>query len=531
MVSDGTLKTYLGTIHPGDRERFEQAAERAIRTSELCRVEYRIVRPGGEVHWLETQGQAYHDSTGHPVRLVGVTQDITERKRAEELIQQLAFFDPPTGLPNRNNLYDCLDKAIRNHNGIGKSVALLLLGLNQFKEINNTLGHHRGDVVLKEVGHRLRNVIPEPCVVARLGSDEFAILLPDITGAAGLGSVVQRIQKALHAPVMIERLPIAIEAGIGIALCPEHGTDPDTLLQRADIAMYAAKKAGTGHVIYDATCNQHSASRLSRMAELRIAIDQNELLLHYQPIINLKSATVYGTEALVRWLHPERGMIPPDEFIGAAERTGVIHPLTEWVIQAAMRQCAAWREIGLKLPISVNLSARNLLDPKLPDRIKTLIREHGIAPEGLAIEITESTIMTDTARAEEILLKLHDIGIKISIDDFGVGYSSLSYLRRLPVDRLKVDRSFVMNMTENASDAMIVRSTIELAHNLGLEVVAEGVETEAQYDRLVEWGCDAAQGYFMSRPLPADALTKWLHLPPWGIHGRGTSQQPLRALL
>jgi diguanylate cyclase (GGDEF)-like protein len=456
------------------------------------------------------------------VRVIGVTQDISERKRAEDLVQHMAFFDQPTGLANRNSLYDCLHRAIRDHGGSGKSIALLLLDVNQFREINNTLGHHCGDLVLREVGQRLRSAIPEPDLVARLGGDEFAILSPNIAGAADLGALVQRIQDALHSPVMIERLPIAVEAGIGIALYPEHGTDADTLLQHADIAMYAAKKAGTGHVIYEATRNQHSAARLALMAELRVAIAQNELLLHYQPVIRLKSATVCGAEALVRWLHPERGMVPPDEFIGPAERTGLIHPLAAWVVQAAMQQAAAWRAIGLELPISVNLSARNLLDPTLPDRIKTLIRDHGVAPAGIAIEITESAIMTDTARAEEILLKLHDIGIKISIDDFGVGYSSLSYLRRLPVDRLKVDRSFVVNMTQNASDAMIVRSTIELAHNLGLEVVAEGVETEAQYDRLAEWGCDAAQGYFMSRALPADELTKWLYLSPWGIYGRGS---------
>lgn len=524
--SIGSYHSFIETIHPDDRESFEKDVEKALQICALSRFEYRIVRPEGGVHWLQTQGQAYRDSNGRATRMVGVTQDITERKRAENQVQQMAFFDSLTGLPNRNRFYERIHQAIHN-SGEGKSVALLLLDLNQFREINDTLGHHQGDVVLKEVARRLREVIVEPDVVARLGGDEFAILLPNLDDPIDLNAAVQRIQVTLHSPIMIASLPIAVEAGIGVALYPDHGADPDTLIQRADVAMYASKATGAGHVVYEAKRDQHSTARLARMAELRLAIDQSELLLHYQPTINLRDAMISGTEALVRWMHPKRGLIPPDEFIAAAEKTGVIHPLTDWVMQAAIRQCAAWRQAGHKLSVAVNLSARSLLDPQLPSRISASLRNHGVQSDCFAVEITETAIMLDTMRATEVLMHLHELGIKISIDDFGVGYSSLSYLRRLPVDRLKIDRSFVMNMTKNPSDAMIVRSTIDLAHNLGLEVVAEGVELEEQYAQLQSWGCDAAQGYFMSRPLPAEDLAKWLKTSVWGIGRRTPSSAPV----
>jgi diguanylate cyclase (GGDEF)-like protein/PAS domain S-box-containing protein len=520
--STSSYHSFIKTIHCDDRESFERDVEIALRTCALSRFEYRIVRPESGVHWLQTQGQAYRDSNGRAVRMVGVTQDITERKRAEDLVQQMAFFDQLTGLPNRNKFYERIGQTIQN-GGEGSSGALLLLDLNQFREINDTLGHHQGDVVLKEVARRLRDVIVEPDVVARLGGDEFAILLPNLHDALDLSAVVQKIHVTLNAPITIASLPIAVEAGIGIALYPDHGADPDTLVQRADVAMYASKASGASYVVYEAKRDQHSTARLARMAELRLAIEQDELLLHYQPTINLRNATISGTEALVRWVHPKRGLIPPDDFIGAAEKTGVIHPLTDWVIQSAMRQCAAWRKAGHKLSVAVNLSARNLLDPQLPAKLSASLRNHGVKSDWFAVELTETAIMVDTNRATEVLMHLHELGIKISIDDFGAGYSSLSYLRRLPVDRLKIDRSFVMNMTQNPSDAMIVRSIIELGHNLGLEVVAEGVELEEQYDQLQSWGCDVAQGYFMSRPLPAADLAKWLKTSVWGMGRRAPS--------
>ena len=511
---EGTYSELLGEIRLEDREAFKNAIDRATRMSVPWAVEFRIVEPGGDVHWLETTGEACYDALGRAERLVGVTHEVTGRKRNEELLEHLAFVDLPTGLPNRNGLFEQLGKRIREHAGRAATLALLLLDLEPLREIQHTLSTRQGDALLKEVGRRLRSAIPDADVVARSG-EEFAVIIGNLAGHVELGAIAQRVQNVLHAPIVVECVPIVLETAVGVALCPKHGTDPATLLQRADIARHAARSRGTGHAVYEASFQQQSLAGLSRMAELRVAIDRGELLLHFQPMIDLKSHTVCSVEAFVRWQHPALGMIGPEEFIVAAERSGVIQPLAAWVIQAALQQSATWAKRGLRLTIAVNLSARNLLDPQLPQRITTWMRHHGVRADAIAVEITESATMTDPARGALVLRRLNDIGMKISIDDFGVGYSSLSYLRRLPVDRLKVDRSFVANMTRNSSDAMIVRSIIELAHNLGLEVIAEGVETQEVYTQLAEWGCDAVQGYFISQPLPADQLADWMRISRW----------------
>ncbi len=369
--------------------------------------------------------------------------------------------------------------------------------------------------MLTEVAIRLQCAVATPNLVARLGGDEFAILMRGPISTEGLDAVTQEIQNALHPPITIDGMPIVVEAGIGVALYPQNGKDPDSLLRRADIAMYAAKKAGAGYVIYDAKHDQHSPARLSLMAELRHAIEQDQLVLYYQPKIDLRNGDICGAEALVRWKHPQHGLMAPDTFIGAAERTGVIHPLTEWVMLTAVRQCRQWQKNGLKIPLAINLSARSLFNPTLPEQIQKVLREQEVSADSLVVEITETAIMADPLRAREILQRIHDIGIQIAIDDFGIGYSSLAYLRRLPVDRLKVDKSFVTNMARDADDAMIVHSTIDLAHALRLEVVAEGVENRETYDQLMKWGCDTAQGYLISRPLPAEAFESWLRESTW----------------
>ncbi len=439
-----------------------------------------------------------------------------EHKQAEATIQHMAYYDTLTNLPNRNMLYERLLNAIRTDSGEGKSMALLLMDLDRFKEINDTLGHHRGDLLLQQVGSRLRSVLWAPDIVARLGGDEFAILLPRLAAAADVNVVVQKILKALEAPFPIEGLPIAVEASIGIALYPDHGGNPDSLLQRADVAMYAAKKSG-GYVIYDAQHDQHSPRRLALLGELRHAIDRDQLLLHYQPEIDFTTRRVRGVEALARWQHPEHGFIPPDQFIPSAEQTGLIKPLTRWVLDMALRQCEAWRRAGIRLDMAVNLSARNLHDPQLPDQVTELLKTYGVAPAVLKLEITESAIMADAGRAMDILTRLRDIGVRLSIDDFGTGYSSLGYLDRLPVDEIKIDRSFTMDLLGNGNGAMIVPCTIDLGHRLGLHVVAEGVEDQEVWNRLAALGCDAAQGYHLSRPLPAEALTHWLRESAWGL--------------
>jgi len=516
-VSDTSYASFFNMIHPEDRKKVEQAVDRTLEGKAPYHVNFRIVRSNGDIRWLETQGQPYRDSTGKAAWIIGVTQDITERKRAEELIQHMAFYDTLTKLPNRNKLYDRLMNAIRTDAAEGKPMALLLMDLDHFKEINDTLGHHRGDLLLKELGSRFKSVLFEPDMVARLGGDEFAILLPKLAKVEDINVVIQKIQDALQPPFMIEGLPIAVEVSIGVALYPDHGENPDSLLQRADVAMYTAKETGSGYVIYDTKYDQHSPRRLALMGELRQAIDGNQLLLYYQPKIDLKTGHLMGVETLLRWIHPEHGMIPPDQFIILAEQTGLIQPLTRWVLEAAMHQCKTWHQAGMEVTVSVNLSARNLLDPEFPDWVAELLERQQVMPDWVILEITESAIMTDPERAMEILKRFNAMRLRLSIDDFGTGYSSLAYLKRLPVEEIKVDKSFVLDMLRNEDDALIVISIINLVHNLGRKVVAEGIENKETWDRLVVFGCDAAQGYYMGRPMPAAVLAQWLKESPWGL--------------
>ncbi|MBI3609407.1 MAG: EAL domain-containing protein [Nitrospirae bacterium] len=439
-----------------------------------------------------------------------------EHRKAEETIRYLAYYDGLTNLPNRSLLQDRLQQAILTAQRDNKPLALLLMDLDHFKEINDTLGHHCGDLLLQQVGLRLRHVLRESDTAARLGGDEFAMLLP-LAASEHAMLVAQKVFKAMEAPFIVEGLTMNVEASIGITIYPDHGANPEGLMQRADVAMYEAKQKGSGCVIYDSAHDRHSHRRLTLMGELRHAIDDGQLFLHYQPKISLQTGRVIGVEALVRWLHPQHGMIPPVQFIAPAEQTGLIKPLTLWVLNTALGQCRTWRRTGLELPVSVNLSARNLHDPQLPDQVAGLLQSNGVPPAGLALEITESIIMADPAHALETLLRLSKMGIQISLDDFGTGYSSLGYLKKLPVHEIKIDKSFVTDMVRDESDEMIVRSTIDLGHNLGRRVVAEGVEQQATWERLTALGCDAAQGYYMGRPIPAAELTRWLGESPYGL--------------
>ncbi len=455
-------------------------------------------------------------------RFVSIKHDISDRKHAEEVVQQITFYDALTNLPNRNNLYKQLVDAIGTASGTGTPMALLLIDLNHFKEINDTLGHDKGDQVLQLVGWKLREVMFKRHIVARLGGDEYAILLLNMAKAKDLDVEVQKLLKALDMPFLIDGLPIMVEASIGAAIYPDHGKEAGILFNRADIALNISKNFGIPYTLYHPAQDNHSPQRLAMMGELYHALEHGDLLLFYQPAISLKTRRIIGVEALVRWKHPTRGMIPPDQFILSAEKTGLIHPLTRWVMATAIRQCKAWRDAGIMLTISVNLSARNLLDPKLPDQVAELFQAVQAAPEWVTFEITESVIMANTAQVLEVLTRLHEIGVRFSIDDFGTGYSSLSYLKRLPVETIKIDKSFVLNMTKNQGDAVIVRSTIDLAHNMNFKVVAEGVEDKETWDRLVALGCDTAQGYYMGRPMPADDLSRWLHESSWGLEKDST---------
>jgi len=427
-------------------------------------------------------------------------------------IRQQALSDALTGLPNRILLLDRTAQAIRQADRELVPAALLLIDLDRFKEVNDTLGHHCGDQLLVQVGQRLRAALRGVDTVARLGGDEFAVLLPRITTGEGAVMVAGKLQDALQEPFTLQGLALEVEASIGLALYPEHGNDPDELLQHADIAMYVAKETHAGFVLFDPTQDQHSPRRLALLGELRRAIDQQQLVLHYQPKIDAHTSQVLGVEALVRWQHPEHGLVPPGEFIPLAERTGLIGPLTHYVMDAALRQCRTWRQAGHELAVAVNVSARRLLDLAFPDEVGGLLARWDVPARLLVVEITESAIMADPAHAMQILGRLNQMGVQLSIDDFGTGYSSMAYLKSLPVDELKVDRSFVSQMISNSSDAVIVRSTVDLGRNLGLRVVAEGVEDQTTLEVLDALGCDAVQGFHVSRPVAPDDLIDWLEL-------------------
>lgn len=457
------------------------------------------------------------EGTNLPVTTLSETQDLidayTEMNKqvnARQVdLEYQALHDDLTGLPNRTLLLDRLQQAIftsrREHNRL----ALLIMDLDGFKEVNDTVGHQVGDGLLKEVGVRLLMTIREMDTVARLGGDEFAVLLPDSDDVRAI-KVAEKIREALVAVFEIEDLRLYIGASIGVAIYPENGTRAETLIQRADVAMYFAKRNKSGQALYNPKEDQHSVGRLALMSDLRHALDFDSLQLHYQPKINIKTNEIVGAEALLRWDHPKFGAIAPDEVIPLAEQTGLIKPLTHWVLNHAIKQNKIWLRNNIQFQIAINLSVYNLQDQEFIEQLKTSLDLYNIPPEFINLEITESTMMANPTHAVDILKQLESMGVKISIDDFGTGFSSLAYLKQLPVEELKIDKSFVINMTTDDNDAVIVRSTIDLAHNLGLKVVAEGVESKDVCNLLEILGCDMAQGTYLGAPMSAAALEKWL---------------------
>jgi diguanylate cyclase (GGDEF)-like protein len=418
-----------------------------------------------------------------------------------------------TDFPNRSYLLARLAELVSDGEEPARPSALLLLDLDRFKEINDTFGHQCGDLLLQEVGQRLRDRLGFGDIIARLGGDEFGVLLPG-AGAERASEAARTILQALEQPLLLEGQELEVGASIGIALSPDHGCDPDVLMRRADVAMYVAKRGHTRLSVYDPEQDHHSPERLQLVGELRRAIESDGLVLHYQPKVSFRTGKIIGSEALVRWAHPQRGIIAPDDFIPLAENTGLIRQLSRWVLNEALRQCRAWQDAELYLPVSVNLSTRDLLDPTLPEIVSDRLEHWRLAPSSLKLEITESAVMADAERAIEVLGRLRSMGVRISVDDFGTGYSSLSYLKRLPVDELKIDRSFIRQIASDENDVAIVRSTIGLAHDLGLTVVAEGIEDRQSWDVLARLGCDVVQGHYVSRPLTADALVEWLRRTP-----------------
>lgn len=431
-----------------------------------------------------------------------------ERAKAEERVRHLAYYDALTDLPNRTLFQNRLEQAAAAAIRSRVPLAVLIMDLDGFKEINDTLGHLIGDAVLRQVGQRFGAGLRESDTVARLGGDEFAVLLPSV-GEGGAEQAARKLLGLVQEPLAIEGLNLDVRGSIGIALCPEHGTEADILIQRGDIAMYVAKAQGTGFCVYAPELDRHSPERLALITDLRYAIARDELLLDYQPKLDLGTGKVFGVEALMRWQHPQQGLVPPERFIPIAEQTGVVKPLALWALERALRQCFEWQKAGVDLVAAVNLSPKNLQDSELPERVAHLLALFGAPAAMIELEITESVIMADPTRALQVLTRLSEMGLRLAIDDFGTGYSSFSYLRKLPVHEIKIDKSFIDDLALN-HDEVIVRSTIELAHNLGLKAIAEGVQDKYTLDRLTALGCDVAQGDYICAPLGGSALLDWL---------------------
>jgi diguanylate cyclase (GGDEF)-like protein/PAS domain S-box-containing protein len=472
--------------------------------------EVRYTRKDGTDCWTLLSVTPNLDEAGNYQGALAMVTDITERRRSQKALEDQALHDALTGLPNRLLLAERLAEALVSAKSLKQQVAILILDLDHFKEVNETFGLQAGDRLLEQVGPRLQKEIRARDLVARLGGDEFAVLLPDADVTAAT-TVAAHLLEAMERPFAVEGQHLDVAASMGIAIFPNDGEDPDTLLSRADIALFVAKQARGGFARYAPEQEKQGASRLALMAELRRALhDENQLFLEFQPLVRLRDRSLAGVEALVRWQHPERGLVPPLEFVPFAEKTRLIQPLTRWVLVSALRQCADWHQGGHAIPVSVNISMRDLVDPGFPELIATLLRAAHAQPSWLRLEITESLIMTEPERAINTLSQVRKLGVRLAVDDFGTGYSSLAYLHRLPIQEIKIDKSFVAAMAGEPSRANIVRASVELGHSLHLESVAEGVEDARTWDLLSVLACDMAQGYFISRPMPAEEVLPWL---------------------
>jgi diguanylate cyclase (GGDEF)-like protein/PAS domain S-box-containing protein len=509
---------FLTSVHEEDMERVRLACERAIDNGDDFAIEHRVVGRGGILRHVHQQVEVIEqDEQGRALRLVGAVHDITRRKDAEEQVRRLAYFDTLTGLPNRLLFTEQLIKALAHAERHGQQLAIMFIDLDDFKRVNDTLGHGAGDDLLKQIGLRLAGSIrsldsvtrngldDEINTIARLGGDEFIVLLNNVHQEFDAGTVARRLVSALAEPVTVQGAELYVSCSVGVATYPGDGNDIETLLMNADTAMYRAKEAGRGGFqFYDRSMNERARERLQMETLLRHAIERDEFVLHYQPRINLVSGRIVGAEALIRWQHPQRGLLPPKDFIPLAEEARLVIPIAEWVISAVCRQIAQWQAAGLPaIPVAVNLAAPHLRERALPELVERVLREHSLPSSMLEIEVTESILMHDPELSLANARRLADLGVSLSIDDFGTGYSSLSYLKRLPIGALKIDQSFVRDIATDPDDAAIITAIIAMAHSLNLRVVAEGVETEAQRSFLELHSCDEFQGFLVSPPVTA----------------------------
>ena len=502
-------------------ESFEATPEARERHADCIRqrlpfrdFQYAFIRPDGERRHICISGEPVFDEQNEFRGYRGVGQDVTQAALAEQKVQELASYDSLTGLPNRNMFLAELERLIARCQRSGAEFSVCFIDLDRFKLVNDSLGHSAGDELLRVMASRLRGALRESDLIARLGGDEFVVLIQDGGSPTDLVRLVQKLLAAIAEPVTLQACSFLVTTSIGIAQFPHDGPDSETLLQHADAAMYQAKAQGKNRFqFYTAELAEESARELALEAELRLALAREEMVLHYQPKVDIASGCMRGVEALLRWNHPQRGQVTPGEFISLAEERGLIVPLGRWVIRAACQQLRAWQQAGLEaVPVAVNLSARQFADDKLVDDLKAAVADNGISTHLLEIELTESALMSDPERAREVLYELAAAGFRLSIDDFGTGYSSLVYLKRFPAQAVKIDRSFINGLPDDTDDAAITQAVIAMSHSLGLKVVAEGVETEAQLQVLRGLGCDEAQGYLLGRPMPADQLA--LRLAP-----------------
>lgn len=508
----GTLSDALGKE---TGQRLVRAIRQTLKTQRPNIVEYCLSVPAG-IRWFEAR-MAPVAPPGHAATTVClIVRDVTAqhvaevaRRVAEQEMRHEAMHDHLTGLSNRVLFFDRLEHEWKTSRVAGRPFAVLAIDVDHFKEINDLLGHDAGDKVLQLLAARLLEAARESDSVARIGGDEFAILMPNVSddGAEGFAS---RLQLLLDAPVLVDEFPLNIDISVGAAYFPEDGPSADALLRAADVAMYFAKRTRSEFARYEPSLNENRSEMFSLVGELRDAVERGELILYFQPQMNLATGEVPSAEALIRWLHPKRGLIHPDSFVPLVQETSLIKRLTQFVLDDALRQCREWEEQGHVLGVSVNLATRNLIDENLPNDVAVLLDHHGIPPQRLKLEITESSFIVQPRRAEQVITRLNALGVLLSIDEFGSGYSSLTYLTHLPIREVKIARSFVTEMVHDPEKEQVVRSTIELALNLGKQVVAEGVQTAAVMDRLERFGCQLAQGERVSKPLSTVELLEWL---------------------